>query len=127
MQWQWLKEPIFLALIGATPGALRGLAASGKLGVLRALSDVLIGLISAASVADWLTPEGKPMTALLIGMVAGMVGARMLDALYAIAPEFVREYAMSLARRKGGGGDGGYGGYEPYVPLERGENDRAER
>lgn len=119
-QWQWLKEPVVLALIGAMPGALRGLSATKRLGVLRALSDVLIGLISAASVADWLTPEGKPMTALLIGMVAGMIGARALDAMYAIAPDFVREYMMSLARRKGGGG---YGGYEPLPPVEQEEGD----
>ena len=116
---QWLMEPVVLALIGATPGALRGLAASKNLGVLRCLSDVLIGLISAASVADWLTPDGKPMAAMLIGMVAGMIGARSLDALYAIAPDFVREYAMSFARRKGGG----YGGYEPLPPADHDEGD----
>lgn len=97
--WDWLKNPIVLALIGATPGALRGLSHVKKLGVLRALSDVLIGLISAASAADWFTPQDRPMAALLIGMVAGMIGARSLDALYALAPTFMRELALGWARK----------------------------
>lgn len=121
MQWTtWLMEPVFLALLGAAPGALRGLSHAKKMGVLRSLSDVLIGLICAVSVADWLTPDGKPMAALLIGMVAGMIGARALDAMYALAPDFVRELALGWARRKGGGG---YGGYEPLPPVEQDEGD----
>lgn len=117
MHWQWLKEPIVLALIGATPGALRGLSHTKKLGILRALSDVLIGLICAASIADWLTPSGKPMAALLIGMVAGMIGARSLDALYALAPEFMRELALGWARKL----TGSQGSYDerPYEDEER--------
>lgn len=97
--WDWLKHPTVLALIGATPGALRGLTHVKKLGFLRALSDVMIGFISAASAADWFTPKDRPMAALLIGMVAGMVGARSLDALYALAPTFMRELALGWARK----------------------------
>lgn len=124
MHWQWMKEPIVLALIGAAPGALRGLANSKRLGILRCLSDVLIGLICAASIADWLTPEGRPMAALLIGMVAGMIGARALDAMYALAPEFVRELALGWARKVTGSQGGGY---DPYMHEREVDDERIER
>lgn len=123
MHWQWLKEPVVLALIGAAPGALRGLANSKKLGILRCLSDVLIGLICAASVADWLTPEGKPMAAMLIGMVAGMIGARALDAMYALAPEFVRRLALGWADKV----TGSQGAYDPYTQEREMDDERVER
>lgn len=124
MQYQWLKDPIVLALIGAMPGALRGLANSKRQGVLRCLSDVLIGLICAAAVADWLTPEGRPTAALLIGMVAGMIGARALDAMYALAPEFVRELALGWARKVTGAQGNGY---DPYMHEREADDERIER
>jgi len=72
-------------------------------GKLRALSDGLIGVVFAVSMADWLTPPSYPKLAALIGLLAGTTGARALDAASELVPEFVRELALGWARKITGG------------------------
>ena len=100
-----LASPLPLACLGALPGCLRAYARARKTsGSARAASDALIGLVFAASLADWLTPTGYPKLALLIGLLAGMTGARALDAFFELAPELLRELAMGWIRRQFGQG-----------------------
>ena len=100
-----LASPLLLACLGALPGCLRAYARARKTsGRARAASDALIGLVFAASLADWLTPTGYPKLALLIGLLAGMTGARALDAFSELAPELLRELAMGWIRKQFGQG-----------------------
>ena len=100
-----LASPLLLACLGALPGCLRAYAHARKTsGRARAASDALIGLVFAASLADWLTPTGYPKLALLIGLLAGMTGARALDAFFELAPELLRELAMGWIRKQFGQG-----------------------
>ena len=100
-----LASPLPLACLGALPGCLRAYARARKTsGRARAASDALIGLVFAASLADWLTPTGYPKLALLIGLLAGMTGARALDAFFELAPELLRELAMGWIRKQFGQG-----------------------
>lgn len=93
-----ITAPMLLAVIGAIPTAIRGWARSGR-GLWSGLSDALIGVVLAASIADWLTPPDKPAVALLIGLVAGMAGAPAIDAVRELVPQVVRELALGWARR----------------------------
>ena len=104
MTWdEFLVSPLLLACLGALPGCLRAYArASKESGRLRAASDGLIGLVFAASLAEWLTPAGYPKLAMLIGLMAGMTGARALDAFFELVPELMREATMGFIRKKFG-------------------------
>lgn len=104
MMEQFFSASMLLAMIGAVPGAVRGWARR-KRDFLGGFSDALIGLVLAASIADWLTPPDKPAVALLVGLVAGMVGAPAIDAAHELVPGFMRELAMGWARRLVGRGD----------------------
>lgn len=100
-----LASPLLLACLGALPGCLRAYARACKTnGRARAASDALIGIVFAASIADWLTPTDYPKLALLIGLLAGMTGARALDAFFELAPELLRELAMGWIRKQFGQG-----------------------
>lgn len=89
-----------LGLIGAVPGGLRAyVLARANASRARAISDVLIGLVFAASVAEMLTPHKYPAASLLIGMFAGLTGGRTLDALFELVPEVVRVLALGWARK----------------------------
>lgn len=99
MNWDWFTAPMLLSLIGAVPGAVRGWALGKKQGCWRGLSDALVGLVFAAAVADLLTPKGKPTVSLLIGLIAGATGARALDAVGDLAPDFVRDIGLTWARK----------------------------
>ena len=100
-----LASPLLLACLGALPGCLRAYARASKTsGRARAASDALIGIVFAASLADWLTPTGYPKLAMLIGLLAGMTGARALDAFFELAPELLRELAMGWIRKQFGQG-----------------------
>ena len=104
MNWeQLLASPLLLACLGALPGCLRAYArASKEAGRARAASDALIGLVFAASLAEWLTPDGYPKLAMLIGLMAGMTGARALDAFFELAPDLLRELAMGWISKQFG-------------------------
>lgn len=98
-----LASPLLLACLGALPGCLRAYARASKTNSrARAASDALIGLVFAASLAEWLTPAGYPKLAMLIGLLAGMTGARALDAFFELAPELLREIAMGWISNKFG-------------------------
>lgn len=98
-----LASPLLLACLGALPGCLRAYARASKTnGRARAASDALIGLVFAASLAEWLTPAGYPKLAMLIGLLAGMTGARALDAFFELAPELLRELAMGWISKQFG-------------------------
>ena len=98
-----LASPLLLACLGALPGCLRAYARASKTsGRARAASDALIGLVFAASLAEWLTPTGYPKLAMLIGLLAGMTGARALDAFFELAPELLRELAMGWISKQFG-------------------------
>ena len=99
MNWDWFTAPMLLSLIGAVPGAVRGWALGKKQSCWRGLSDALVGLVFAAAVADWLTPKDKPTVSLLIGLIAGATGARALDAVGDLAPDFVRDIGLAWARK----------------------------
>ena len=97
---QALASPQLLALAGAMVGGMRaGILSLKTHGKWRALSDGLIGLVFAVSMADWLTPPAYPRLAALIGLLAGTTGARALDAASELMPEFLRELALGWARR----------------------------
>ena len=95
-----LTAKTVLGLLGAIPGGLRAyVLARAKHSRARALSDVLIGLVFAASVAEILTPDAYPSTALMVGLFAGLAGGRALDALFELVPEVMRTLALGWARK----------------------------
>ena len=97
---QFMASPLLLSMAGAVVGGMRaGLMSLRTHGKARALSDGLIGVVFAVSMADWLTPPSYPKLAALIGLLAGTTGARALDAFFELAPEFVRELALGWARK----------------------------
>ena len=107
MMQTFLSFPVMLAVAGAIPTAIRGLV-KRKRDLPGGLSDALIGIVLAASVADWLTPEDSPAVALLVGLVAGMVGAPAIDAAHELTPRFVRELVLGWARKYVARADGNY-------------------
>lgn len=101
---QFMASPLLLSMAGAVVGGMRaGLMSLRAYGLARALSDVLIGVVFAVGMADWLTPPSYPKLAALIGLLAGTTGARALDAASELVPEFVRELALGWARKITGG------------------------
>lgn len=101
---QFMASPLLLSMAGAVVGGMRaGLMSLRAHGRARALSDGLIGVVFAVSMADWLTPPSYPKLAALIGLLAGTTGARALDAASELVPEFVRELALGWARKITGG------------------------
>lgn len=97
---QVMSSPLLLSMVGAVVGGMRaGLMSLRAHGRARALSDGLIGVVFAVSMADWLTPPSYPKLAALIGLLAGTIGARALDAFFELAPELVRELALGWARK----------------------------
>lgn len=97
---QFMASPLLLSMAGAVVGGMRaGLMSLRAHGRARALSDGLIGVVFAVSMADWLTPPAYPKAAALIGLLAGTIGARALDAFFELAPELVRELALGWARK----------------------------
>ena len=106
---QALASPSLLALAGAVAGGMRaGILSLRTNGKWRALSDALIGVVFALSMADWLTPPSYPKLAALIGLLAGTTGARALDAASELVPEFLRELALGWARKITGSSSGGW-------------------
>ena len=96
----FMQSPVLLAIAGALVGGLRaGVMSWRKNGKLRAFSDGLIGVVFAVSMADWLTPPSYPKLAALIGLLAGTTGARALDAVFELVPEFMRELLIGWARK----------------------------
>lgn len=105
---QFMASPLWLALAGAVVGGMRaGVMSWAKNGFWRALTDGLIGVVFALSMADWLTPPKYPKLGALIGLLAGTIGARALDATSELVPsvvrEFWRELVLGLARKITGG------------------------
>ena len=108
---QFMAVPLWLALAGAVVGGMRaGVMSWTKNGFWRALTDGLIGVVFALSMADWLTPPKYPKLAALIGLLAGTTGARALDATSELVPsvvrEFWRELVLGLARKITGSSGG---------------------
>ena len=102
---QFLASPVLLAIAGALVGGLRsGVMSWRKNGKARAVSDGLIGVVFALSMADWLTPPHYPELAGVIGLLAGTTGARALDAAFELVPEFLRELLIGWARKATGSG-----------------------
>lgn len=102
---QFMASPLWLALAGAVVGGMRaGVMSWTKNGFWRALTDGLIGVVFALSMADWLTPPSYPKLAALIGLLAGTTGARALDAAFELVPEFLRELLIGWARKATGSG-----------------------
>lgn len=101
---QFMSSPVLLAIAGACIGGMRaGIMSLKAHGRARAVSDGLIGIVFAVSMADWLTPPHYPKVAALIGLLAGTTGARALDATAELVPsvvrEFWRELVLGLARK----------------------------
>ena len=106
---QFMASPLLLSMAGAVVGGMRaGLMSLRAHGLARALSDGLIGVVFAVSMADWLTPPSYPKLAALIGLLAGTTGARALDAASELVPEFLRELALGWARKITGSSSGGW-------------------
>ena len=123
---QFMSSPLWLALAGAVVGGMRaGIGSYRTHGKARALSDGLIGVVFAVSMADWLTPPSYPKLAALIGLLAGTTGARALDAASELVPEFVRELALGWAR-KITGGSGQRPQWQPPTAPPRGRFTRDE-
>ena len=102
---QFMASPMLLSLAGAVVGGMRaGVMSWTKNGFWRALTDSLIGVVFALSMADWLTPPSYPKLAALIGLLAGTTGARALDAVFELVPEFMRELLIGWARKATGSG-----------------------
>lgn len=113
----WFYLPLPMALLGAIPGSMRAYVASVKHGGrAKALADALIGVVFAASIADWLTPDGYPMVALVIGMMAALAGAKALDAFFELVPVLVRDVAQGWISRTFGRSDYGRYNYPPRLP-----------
>ena len=119
-----LTVKTLLGVIGSIPGGARAyVLARVSHSRARALSDVGIGAIFAASVAEMLTPDQHPAAALLVGLFAGLAGGRALDAAFELVPEVIRTLALGWARRlTGESGErsfrraSGWGGLDPYDP-----------
>lgn len=122
-----LTVKTLLGLIGSFPGGLRAYVLSrANHSRARALSDMMIGAVFAASVAEMLTPNEYPAAALMVGLFAGLAGGRTLDALFELVPEVVRTIALGWARKIVGEGAenklkqvSGWGPLEPTPPSKR--------
>lgn len=133
---QFMASPLLLSMAGAVVGGMRaGLMSLRTHGKARALSDGLIGVVFAVSMAEWLTPPSYPKLAALIGLLAGTTGARALDATSELVPsvvrEFWRELVLGLARKITGSSAGarrqpGWGDLPP-PPTGRFTRDDEER
>lgn len=125
-----LTVKTLLGVIGSIPGGARAyVLARVSHSRARALSDVGIGAIFAASVAEMLTPDQYPAAALLVGMFAGLAGGRALDAVFELVPEVMRTLALGWARRlvgergeRGLRGASGWGDLE-YPPRRKHHSD----
>ena len=125
-----LTVKTLLGIIGSIPGGLRAyVLARAQHSRARALSDVFIGCVFAASVAEILTPDAYPSSALMVGLFAGLAGGRALDALFELVPEVVRTLALGWARRlvgergeRGLRGASGWGDLE-YPPRRKHHSD----
>ena len=91
-----LNEPVFLSAVASAIGVFRHVLNTQHRGWVRPLSSLLIGIALAASVADVLTPEEYPSVALLIGLVAGGIGARALDTLQELTPEAIKKLVNGM-------------------------------
>lgn len=99
MEWTWLQHPIPLALLAAVPGAIHGWLNGAKKSPWRGVSDAITAMIFAAAIAELYTPNDKPVIALLIGLVAGRTGAKVLEALEEAMPRAAKNLLEDLARR----------------------------
>ena len=101
--WSFLTPIIILALVGGAVGSLRAYThAKQKDTFGKAIVNMLVGLIAAAWVADRFVPPGTPFTALLVGLMAGALGARVMDALDALVPMAVRSLLLGWLHKAGG-------------------------
>lgn len=97
---QFMASPVLMSIAGAVVGGMRaGIMSWRKNGKARAFSDGLIGVVFAVGMADWLTPPSYPKAAAVIGLLAGTTGARALDAVFELVPEFMRELLIGWARK----------------------------
>lgn len=125
-----LTVKTLLGIIGSIPGGLRAyVLARAQHSRTRALSDVFIGCVFAASVAEILTPDAYPSSALMVGLFAGLAGGRALDAVFELVPEVMRTLALGWARRlvgergeRGLRGASGWGDLE-YPPRRKHHSD----
>lgn len=121
---------MILGVCGSVPGGWRAYALSRAThGRGRAISDALIGVVFAASLAEMMTPDKYPSSALLVGLLAGLVGGKALDALFELVPEVVRTLALGWANKVTGGAGAermrrttGWGDLSPRDPLPRPTN-----
>lgn len=125
-----LTVKTLLGIIGSIPGGLRAyVLARAQHSRTRALSDVFIGCVFAASVAEILTPDAYLSSALMVGLFAGLAGGRALDAVFELVPEVMRTLALGWARRlvgergeRGLRGASGWGDLE-YPPRRKHHSD----
>lgn len=94
-----LQHPIPLALVAAVPGAIHGWLNGAKKSPWRGVSDAITAMIFAAAIAELYTPPDKPVIALLIGLVAGRTGAKVLEALEEAMPRAAKNLLEDWARR----------------------------
>lgn len=118
-----------LGICGSVPGGWRAYALSRAThGRGRAISDALIGVVFAASLAEMMTPAAYPSAALMVGLLAGLVGGKALDALFELVPEVVRTLALGWANKVAGSGaeqkmrrSTGWGDLEPRQRVDNPE------
>lgn len=101
--WSFLTPVVLLAMAGGFIGSLRAYThAKDKATTAQALVNVLVGMLLAAVLGERFAPQQAPLTALFIGLMAGALGARVIDALDALVPTAVRALMLGWLQKAGG-------------------------
>lgn len=82
----FLHSSEFLAVLGGCVASIRAVLHDENKTVLHKFIDMLIGALIAYSCAEYFTPADHAKLALIVGLVAGTLGASILDNVEKTAP-----------------------------------------
>lgn len=97
-----LITPLNLAVLGGLVGGMRTAAKSEDNAFMR-LTDIAIGAMAAASASHYV-PATAPMSALIIGVVAGRSAGYATDIIYGLVPQLLPmliKFLQSVQNNKG--------------------------
>lgn len=88
MDWLVLwGNPVLLAAVGGLIAALRVAAGTSGKGAPAKAFDVVVAVLLAMGLAEYLTPAGMPRMSLVVGLIAGGVCDSALDAVRSLTPK----------------------------------------
>ena len=86
MNWSIFTSVTALAVYGGLVSSLRAAVKARKPTAEKAL-DVVVGMVMAASMAEYFVPSNAPKVAMFVGLIAGSFGGYLMDAIQALSPK----------------------------------------